>query len=49
VAKQQRFTGMEFDPEREITVCCGSTECMASVMLALVDPGRRGDRVRAVL
>jgi aminotransferase len=39
VAKQQRFTGIEFDPEREITVCCGSTECMASVMLALVDPG----------
>ncbi len=39
VAKQQRFTGLVFDPEREITVCCGSTECMASVMLALVDPG----------
>jgi len=39
VAKQQRFTGLTFDPEREITVCCGSTECMAAVMLALVDPG----------
>ncbi|HXS82336.1 MAG TPA: aminotransferase class I/II-fold pyridoxal phosphate-dependent enzyme [Methylomirabilota bacterium] len=39
VTKQQRFTGLTFDPEREITVCCGSTECMASVMLALVDPG----------
>ena len=39
VAKQQRFTGLRFDPEREITVCCGATECMASVMLALVDPG----------
>jgi aminotransferase len=39
VAKQQRYTGMSFDPEREVTVCCGSTECMASVMLALVDPG----------
>jgi aminotransferase len=39
VAKQQRFTGLAFDPEREITVCCGATECMASVMLALVDPG----------
>ena len=39
VAKQERFTGLTFDPEREITVCCGSTECMASVMLALVDPG----------
>jgi aminotransferase len=39
VAKQQRFTGLSFDPEREVAVCCGSTECMASVMLALVDPG----------
>ena len=27
------------DPEREITVCCGATEAMASVFLALVDPG----------
>jgi len=39
VAKQQRFTGLEFDPEREVVVCCGSTECMAATMLALVDPG----------
>ncbi len=39
VAKQQRFTGLQFDPEREVAVCCGSTECMAAVMLALVDPG----------
>jgi aminotransferase len=39
VAKQQRFTGLAFDPETEVTVCCGSTECMAAVMLALVDPG----------
>jgi aminotransferase len=39
VAKQRRFTGLTFDPEREVTVCCGATECMASVMLALVDPG----------
>ena len=39
VAKQQRFTGITYDPEREIAVCCGSTECMAATMLALVDPG----------
>jgi aminotransferase len=39
VAKQQRFTGLSFDPEREVAVCCGATECMAAVMLALVDPG----------
>ncbi len=39
IAKQKRFTGLTFDAEREVTVCCGSTECMASVLLALVDPG----------
>jgi aspartate/methionine/tyrosine aminotransferase len=39
VTKHRRFTGLVFDPEREVTVCCGATECMASVMLALVDPG----------
>jgi aminotransferase len=39
VAKHERFTGLRFDPEREVTVCCGATECMASVALALVDPG----------
>lgn len=39
VAKQQRFTGLSFDPEREVVVCCGATECMIATMLALVDPG----------
>ena len=38
-AKHERFTGMRFDTETEMTVCCGSTECMASTLLALVDPG----------
>lgn len=31
--------GMDVDPEREVTVTCGGTEAMASVMLGLVDPG----------
>ena len=31
--------GMEIDPEREITVCCGSTEAMISAMLAVINPG----------
>ena len=31
--------GMEVDTETEITVTCGGTEAMASVMLAVVDPG----------
>jgi aminotransferase len=39
VAKTLRFTGLAYDSETEVTVCCGSTECMAATMLALVDPG----------
>jgi aspartate/methionine/tyrosine aminotransferase len=31
--------GLEIDPEREITVCCGSTEAMMSSMTAIVNPG----------
>ena len=31
--------GIPVDPERDITVCCGSTEAMISTMLAVVDPG----------
>lgn len=31
--------GMKVDPERNLTVTCGSTEAMMSTMLALVDPG----------
>ena len=38
-AKTRRFQGMEIDPEREITVCCGATEAMISAMLALLNPG----------
>jgi aminotransferase len=39
VRKYRRWYGMEVDGEREITVTCGATEAMASVMLAVVDPG----------
>lgn len=38
-AKTRRFQGIEVDPEREITVCCGATEAMISAMLALLNPG----------
>jgi aminotransferase len=31
--------GLQVDPERNVTVCCGSTEAMLSTLLALVDPG----------
>ena len=38
-AKYRRTYGMEFDPEREITVCCGATEGMIASCLAVLDPG----------
>jgi len=38
-AKHERFSGLAFDPEREIVVCCGATECMIATLLAIVDPG----------
>jgi aminotransferase len=38
-AKYLRTYGMEFDPEREITVCCGATEGMIASLLAVLDPG----------
>ena len=31
--------GVTVDPEREITVCCGSTEAMMSSMMAVINPG----------
>lgn len=39
VGKTERFTGIRYDARTEVTVCCGSTECMASTLLAIVDPG----------
>ena len=40
ICARYRFAyGMEIDPEREVTVTCGSTEAMIATLLALVDPG----------
>ena len=39
VTKTLRFTGLGYDPETEVTVCCGATECMVATLLALVNPG----------
>jgi len=39
VRKYRDWYGIQVDGAREITVTCGATEAMASVMLALVDPG----------
>ena len=37
--KYRRFYGMEIDPERHVTVCCGSTETMLATLLAVLNPG----------
>jgi len=39
VEKFARTHGVTVDPEREITVCCGSTEAMMSAMMAVINPG----------
>ena len=39
VEKSKWFLGLDVDPEKEITVTCGSTEGMIAGMLATVDPG----------
>src|SRR5271170_3158594 len=38
-ANFDRTQGVAVDPEREITVCCGSTEAMMSSMMAIINPG----------
>jgi aminotransferase len=37
--KYYDWYGMDVNPETEVTVTCGATEAMVSVMLAVVDPG----------
>ncbi|MFN7923585.1 MAG: aminotransferase class I/II-fold pyridoxal phosphate-dependent enzyme [Bryobacteraceae bacterium] len=34
-----RVNGLSLDPEREVTVCCGSTEAMIATLLATTNPG----------
>jgi aminotransferase len=38
-AKYRRCYGLDYDPEREIAVCCGSTEGMIASMLGITNPG----------
>ncbi|HSW37958.1 MAG TPA: aminotransferase class I/II-fold pyridoxal phosphate-dependent enzyme [Acidobacteriota bacterium] len=38
-AKTSTFLNLEIDPEKEITVTCGSTEAMIAALLATIDPG----------
>jgi aspartate/methionine/tyrosine aminotransferase len=37
--KYRKFYGMEVHPDRNITVCCGSTETMLATLMAVVNPG----------
>jgi len=37
--KFREWQKLEINPEREVTVCCGSTEAMVASMLALLNPG----------
>ena len=39
VEKFERTQGVKYDPEREVTICCGSTEAMMSAMMAIINPG----------
>ena len=39
VEKFERTQTVAYDPEREITICCGSTEAMMSAMMAIINPG----------
>ncbi|MEO8659652.1 MAG: aminotransferase class I/II-fold pyridoxal phosphate-dependent enzyme [Bryobacteraceae bacterium] len=38
-AKYRPWYGLDLDPEREITVCCGATEGMIATLLAVTNPG----------
>jgi aspartate/methionine/tyrosine aminotransferase len=38
-AKYRKWYGIDYDPEREITVCCGATEGMIAALLAVTNPG----------
>jgi aminotransferase len=38
-AKYRRTYNLDFDPEREITVCCGATEGMIAALLAITNEG----------
>jgi aspartate/methionine/tyrosine aminotransferase len=37
--KAAQFNRIRADPDRNITVCCGATECMMATLLAVVNPG----------
>lgn len=38
-AKQEHFSGMKINPDKEIVVTCGSTEAMMAAMMSVTNPG----------
>ena len=40
-AKQSHYMGFPIDPDREITITCGSTEAMMAAMMTVANPGDR--------
>ena len=38
-AKYRKWYALDYDPAREITVCCGATEGMIAALLAVTNPG----------
>lgn len=39
VEKTRWYLGLDVDPEKEITVTCGSTEAMIAALMAIINPG----------
>ena len=39
--KVSRFNGLKPDPEKEVTITCGSSEAIVASLLALVNPGEK--------
>ena len=37
--KYRDYYGLDYDPEREITVCCGATEGMIASLMGVTNPG----------
>ena len=48
-AHQQRFYGLDYDPDAEVLVTAGATEAIAAALLALCEPGDEVVMLRAVL
>ena len=38
-AHYQRHYELEVNPDKNVVICCGATECMIAAMLAIVNPG----------